>query len=265
MKWIFASVALLLATLIAPAQTGKITIDLAPNVQGHGSGTVIWNEGNYSFIVTNKHIGAEFGRMVFTIDGVSYPAGRAAHSPDSDLSLIFVNANLPVAKLATEDPTPGTKVTHKGITSKNARGEVIGQTALDNGAFGGLYSCEQGDSGAALFNEAGEVVGVNFGKTMFTDRPNWALFVPVSKTQLLLVQASTPAFPRLAALKDKFKNWFHKKPVPAPTPIPPKTAVGTPLYQCPNGQCTPCIGPDGRPCIYSQPTCPNGQCPLQKK
>lgn len=139
---------------------------------GIGSGVIVSADG---YIVTNHHVvdGAE-GIKVDLSDNRTFDAKVIGSDKPSDLALLKISAsNLPVLPLGDSDRTKvgdvvlaignplgvGQTVT-MGIISAKGR-----QTGLSNGSFEDFLQTDaainQGNSGGALVNTNGELVGVN--------------------------------------------------------------------------------------------------------
>ena len=137
-----------------------------------GSGVIVTHDG---YILTNHHVvdGAEKIRVTLT-DGRSFDAKVIGSDAPSDLALLKINAsNLPVlvlgdsksvrvgdVVLAIGNPLNVGQTVTMGIISAKGR-----QTGLSNGSFEDFLQTDapinQGNSGGALINTAGELVGIN--------------------------------------------------------------------------------------------------------
>ncbi|MET0623850.1 MAG: DegQ family serine endoprotease [Pyrinomonadaceae bacterium] len=137
-----------------------------------GSGVVISPDG---YIVTNHHVvdGAEQITVEFT-DRRSFPAKLVGNDPPSDLAVLKVEAkDLPVLTLGDSDrvrvgdvvlavgnPLGVGQTVTAGIISAKGR-----RTGLSDGSFEDFLqtdaSINQGNSGGALVNTSGELVGIN--------------------------------------------------------------------------------------------------------
>ena len=137
-----------------------------------GSGVVISPDG---YIVTNHHVvdGAEQITVEFA-DRRSFPAKLVGNDPPSDLAVLKVEAkDLPVLTLGDSDRVRvgdvvlavgnplgiGQTVTAGIISAKGRR------TGLSDGSFEDFLQTDaainQGNSGGALVNTSGELVGIN--------------------------------------------------------------------------------------------------------
>jgi serine protease Do len=140
--------------------------------QGLGSGVVISQDG---YIVTNHHVidGAEQIRAEFS-DRRTFDARLVGSDPPSDLAVLKIEAtNLPVLTLGNSDnvrvgdvvlavgnPLGVGQTVTSGIISAKGR-----QTGLSDGSFEDFLQTDaainRGNSGGALVNTAGELVGIN--------------------------------------------------------------------------------------------------------
>lgn len=140
--------------------------------QGIGSGVLVRQDG---YILTNHHVidGADEIRIDL-LDRRTYPAKLVGSDPPSDIAVLKVNAsNMPVLPLADSDSVRvgdvclaignplglGQTVT-SGIVSAKGRA-----TGLSNGSFEDFLQTDapinQGNSGGALVNVAGQLIGIN--------------------------------------------------------------------------------------------------------
>lgn len=144
---------------------------------GLGSGVIISSDG---YIVTNNHVIADAERLEVTLnDNRNYNATVIGADPTTDLALIKIDApdlhaipigdseNLKVGEwvLAVGNPFGFTSTVTAGIVSAKARN--ISTTTGSQGS-GGIESyiqtdaaVNQGNSGGALVNLDGELVGIN--------------------------------------------------------------------------------------------------------
>jgi Do/DeqQ family serine protease len=144
----------------------------APRQQGLGSGIIVSGEG---YILTNHHVidGAEEITIVLS-DKRAYPARLVGSDPPSDLAVLKVDErNLPVLTMGNSDaarigdvvlaignPLGLEQTVTAGIISAKGR-----TTGLSDGSFEDFIQTDapinQGNSGGALINTAGELVGIN--------------------------------------------------------------------------------------------------------
>src|SRR5215207_9158066 len=143
-----------------------------PRQQGLGSGIIVSSDG---YILTNHHVidGAEEITIVLS-DKHAYPARVVGSDPPSDLAVLKVDqSNLPVLSMGNSDaarigdvvlaignPLGLEQTVTAGIISAKGR-----TTGLSDGSFEDFIQTDapinQGHSGGALINTAGELVGIN--------------------------------------------------------------------------------------------------------
>jgi serine protease Do len=137
-----------------------------------GSGVIVASDG---YILTNNHVvdGAESIKVEVS-DGHTYTAKLIGTDPPSDLALLKIDAaNLPTATLGNSDqvrvgdvalaignPLGVGKTVTMGIVSAKGR-----QTDVGDGSYEDFIQTDapinQGNSGGALINTRGEVIGIN--------------------------------------------------------------------------------------------------------
>jgi len=140
--------------------------------RGLGSGVVVESDG---YVLTNNHVvdGAESIKVELT-DGRTFDATLVGTDPPSDLALLKVGASaLPTATLGDSD---GVRVGDVALAIGNPLG--VGQTVtmgivsakgratgLGDGGYEDFIQTDapinQGNSGGALVNTRGEVIGIN--------------------------------------------------------------------------------------------------------
>ncbi len=139
--------------------------------QGSGSGFIIRQDG---VILTNNHVVEDAKEITVTLtDKQEYPAKVLGRDPKTDLAVLKIEpkGTLPVAKLgdsenlqvgdwvmAIGNPFGLSNTVTAGIVS--AKGRVIGAGPYDD-FIQTDASINPGNSGGPLFNERGEVVGIN--------------------------------------------------------------------------------------------------------
>ena len=139
--------------------------------QGSGSGFVIRQDG---VILTNNHVVEDAKEITVTLtDKQEYAAKVLGRDPKTDLAVLKIEpkGELPVAKLGDSDnlqvgdwvmaignPFGLSNTVTAGIVS--AKGRVIGAGPYDN-FIQTDASINPGNSGGPLYNEGGEVVGIN--------------------------------------------------------------------------------------------------------
>ncbi len=145
-------------------------------VTGAASGIIISEDG---YIVTNAHVvnGADTVKVSLN-DGTEYEAKVLGYAPDNDIAVCKIDAKgLNYAKFGDSDTV---EVGELAVVIGNPLGQVNG--AVTAGIISALNypykddeheinamqtdaAINQGNSGGALFNSYGEVVGVVFAKT----------------------------------------------------------------------------------------------------
>lgn len=139
--------------------------------QGSGSGFIISQDG---IILTNNHVVEDAKEITVTVaDKQEYSAKVLGRDPKTDLAVLKIEpkGDLPVAKLGDSDalqvgdwvmaignPFGLSNTVTAGIVS--AKGRVIGAGPYDD-FIQTDASINPGNSGGPLFNERGEVVGIN--------------------------------------------------------------------------------------------------------
>lgn len=213
-----------------------------------GSGTVFWSEGGVSLVLTNKHVAICDGGVTVTHDGKIYPATRGGYCSDGDLGIIWVKAELPAVELAANDPAPDEHIRFWGRTTSFGEGRVTGSMPfIGCPTITGNHPLASGDSGSGVFNDKGELVGVNWG-TLSTGQPSF--FVPVSTATVFVVE-TCQWFPKLQLhFKDRMAARRIAKSLPSwaggskpePPAVKPKAPVAAPMAPfsnspCPGGKC----------------------------
>jgi len=139
--------------------------------QGAGSGFIVRNDG---LILTNNHVVEEAKEITVTLsDQSEYPAKVIGRDAKTDLAIVKIEPKgaLPAANLGDSDqlrvgdwvmaignPFGLSETVTAGIVS--AKGRVIGSGPYDN-FIQTDASINPGNSGGPLFNERGDVVGIN--------------------------------------------------------------------------------------------------------
>ncbi len=144
-----------------------------PQPKGSGSGVIISDDG---YIVTNNHVieGAE--KLEVTLnDNSTYNATVVGTDPNTDIALIKISAknlqpivfgnsdNIKVGEwvLAVGNPFTFNSTVTAGIISAKARGFAESKTAGIKAFIQHDAAVNPGNSGGALVNTAGELIGVN--------------------------------------------------------------------------------------------------------
>jgi serine protease Do len=144
----------------------------APMQRGLGSGVIVTNDG---YILTNHHVVEGAGKIQVELsDRRVLEAKVIGNDPPSDLAVIKIDGtNLPVVAigdsnamrvgdlvLAVGNPLGVGQTVTMGIVSAKGRA-----TGLGNGSYEDFLQTDapinQGNSGGALVNTAGELIGIN--------------------------------------------------------------------------------------------------------
>lgn len=138
---------------------------------GSGSGTVVLRDGDKAVILTNKHVVLDEDKKVedklwVLKDGKRYNATVIKVHEKSDIALVSATISLPAVTIATVKPLKGDKIRHFGKATGPQEGTVDGWTEFvyEGMAMNSLIFSVPGDSGAGIFNEKGQLVGVHFGR-----------------------------------------------------------------------------------------------------
>ena len=143
-------------------------------VQAAGSGVIISSDG---YIVTNNHVVEDAEKVTITLnDKREYEGEIIGTDPASDLALIKINENrLPFLKFANSDsvrigewvlaignPMGLNSTVTAGIISAKARQLNTGRNTMSDEVYLQTDAAvNSGNSGGALVNAAGQLVGIN--------------------------------------------------------------------------------------------------------
>lgn len=142
--------------------------------QGKGSGVIITPDG---YIVTNSHVieGAAIIRVTM-VDGKKYQGRVIGSDPAVDLAVVKIDArNLPAAELGDSDKLKvgeyvlaigyplgfGTTVTHGIVSATDRRNLEVAEGRVLRQAIQTDAPINRGNSGGALANIKGQLVGIN--------------------------------------------------------------------------------------------------------
>ena len=141
---------------------------------GAGSGVIISDDG---YIVTNNHVVEDAQEIVVTLnDKREFKATVIGTDPQTDLALIKIEVeNLPTLRfgnsdevrigewvLAVGNPFNLTSTVTAGIVSAKARNlGILGENTTVESFIQTDAAVNQGNSGGALVNAAGELIGIN--------------------------------------------------------------------------------------------------------
>ncbi|MDR1203935.1 MAG: trypsin-like peptidase domain-containing protein [Peptococcaceae bacterium] len=165
--------------------------------KGSGSGIIITADG---FILTNNHVidGANAVK-VHLKSGEEYPATLAGYDPKTDLAVIKINAQgLPVAILGDSSTL---QVGEMAVAIGNPLGELQGTVTVGiisalnrsmviEGKTMNLLQTDAainfGNSGGALVNSFGEVIGINTAKTSAVGVEGLGFAIPVNDAKPII-------------------------------------------------------------------------------
>ncbi|HSV73692.1 MAG TPA: trypsin-like peptidase domain-containing protein [Chthonomonadales bacterium] len=181
-------------------------------VQGKGSGVLISSDG---YIVTNSHVVEHASIIRVTVKGGRQFDGRVIGAdPQADIAVVKVDGSgLPSAELGDSDALRvgefvlavgnplgiGTTVTHGIVSATNRRNLAVGSGRILRQALQTDAPITQGNSGGALANLRGQLVGIN--TAIASDRGGAPLgigfAIPVNPTRsvlrrLIAVSRTTP-------------------------------------------------------------------------
>ncbi len=143
--------------------------------QGLGSGIIVRRDGKTYYVVTNNHVAGDATEISVAVDdGREFPAKLVGKDPRKDLALVSFESSdsFPIARLGDSD---GVKVGDWAIAVGNPLGfmssvtmgivSAVGRTGGPAGNINDFIQTDaainQGNSGGALVNIRGEVVGIN--------------------------------------------------------------------------------------------------------
>lgn len=153
-----------------------------------GSGVVVSSDG---LIVTNKHVveNEDIGYEVIFQNGEVYPVQKIVRDKINDLALIKIEAkDLKIANIygSKEDLKLGQKViavgNALGFSNSVSLGIISGlkrEIELDGKVVKNLIQTDaainMGNSGGALFNSVGDLIGINTARTDYADNIGFAI------------------------------------------------------------------------------------------
>jgi len=143
--------------------------------RGLGSGIIVRRNGGTYYVLTNNHVAGEASEISLTLnDGREFPAKLVGKDPRKDLALVSFQSkeDFPIAILGDSDAI---KVGDWAIAVGNPLGLIssvtmgivsaVGRTGGPAGNINDFIQTDaainQGNSGGALVNIRGEVVGIN--------------------------------------------------------------------------------------------------------
>jgi hypothetical protein len=201
---------------------GRVKVDRDGGVVAYGSGTPVACEGKKALILTNAHVVRDLDRdapIAVTVEGTEYAAKYVGgskvtavgereikvHGPD--LCLVEVDAELGWAEFDTAGFGEGERVWRWGYGGSTdgkpvLRGGKVVKSPLEN-SLADEGGSVVGDSGSGVFNRAGKLVGVTWGR----DDGGRGLSVPLTTVHTFLTDTAPDRYPefrkRLAGMKDK--------------------------------------------------------------
>lgn len=145
-----------------------------PPIVGSGSGVIISSDG---YIVTNNHVIDGADKVEVTLNNkFTYTADVVGRDPSTDLALIKIEAeNLPYLQFANSDDVKvgewvlavgnpfnlNSTVTAGIVSAKTRRIDIIHKDLAIESFIQTDAAVNQGNSGGALVNTRGELVGIN--------------------------------------------------------------------------------------------------------
>ena len=181
-------------------------------VEGAGSGVIIGEKDDQLLIATNNHMVADTTSIAVTFcDDMTVEAHVKGADPKNDIAVIAIplsdipedtRSAIKVAKLHTEhDIRPGQYVIAIGNSLNMGQTVTAGiVSAVDREVEGGDEAFNNniqtdaaingGNSGGALLNTKGEVIGINMGKYVDTEVEGVGFSIPIYKVMDELEQYS---------------------------------------------------------------------------
>lgn len=157
-----------------PEDTENHPLGILREVRGKGSGVILSADG---YIVTNKHVIEDANRIRVTLpDGNWHYARLIGSDPQTDLAVIRIDAtHLPVADIGDSDTLQvgewsiavgnplglGSTITVGVISALNRRNLQIEEGRQLDGAIQTDAAINRGNSGGALANINGQLIGIN--------------------------------------------------------------------------------------------------------
>lgn len=163
-------------------------------VSGEGSGIIMLEEGNYTYILTCAHVISDGSSFTVTLNnGDEYDATMVGYDNQTDIGVLRISATgLQVAEFADSDSAvvgeqvvaigcPGGLEFMNSVTS----GYISAVARPVSSSIGYDQECIQtdaainpGNSGGALFNMQGQIIGVNSSKIASTEYEGMGFAVP---------------------------------------------------------------------------------------
>lgn len=240
-----------------------------------GTGTAIAVENGKTLVLTNAHVaqagyshsvtywseGKPYTSPAKFIEGsqVTDAGGNTIRIHGPDLALLEVNAELRTAELADEIPAPGQAVSIYGFGGAGVYGTVpihkTGRTLAEDGArtMAGdpiartSIETVNGDSGAGIFNDAGQLVAVHWGGGAVRLDTVHSFTVNVLhrnglfsrfKDRIAARRIGKQVSAAVAAVPKTFYSWFPAAPANPPPVKSPPIVVAPPFAgACVGGSC----------------------------
>lgn len=179
-----------------PEEKPELTAVVVVTDKGAGSGNCIAKKGEKRLILTNKHVLKEVND-VWVVKNSKLIRGTIEfiNGGEDDIAAFSVPLDIPVAKLASKNPSIGDEVYHFGKTSGKTSGKVIGFVDFlkPNGSTYTEITSDNlsivGDSGSGVFCR-GEFIGLNSGRIGPVDA-GLACSVPVLTVKKILSEYLT--------------------------------------------------------------------------
>lgn len=163
-------------------------------VSGEGSGIVMLEDGDYTYILTCAHVISDGTSFRVTLNnGDEYDASLVGYDNQTDIGVLRIKAKrLKVAEFADSDSTvvgeqvvaigcPGGIDFMNSVTSGYVSAldrPVSSSIGYDNECIQTDAAINPGNSGGALFNMQGQIIGVNSSKIASTDYEGMGFAVP---------------------------------------------------------------------------------------
>jgi hypothetical protein len=240
------------------------------------SGVIVEANGTTAVVLTCWHGMRDGGDsvVVYTYTGAAFAARVLGAEPQRDLlALSIADPRLPVRPLAADPPQPGTVTVMTGFANRIYRplsGRVVGYVQI---AVKGPYDWVQitgegrnGDSGAAVLNQQGQVVAIVWGSRDGHHYGTWCgwirrwlagLLRPLDRplVPVITTTITTPTQP-VAPLQPPLPLPSQQPPQPQPSqpaqPTPPTQPTTQPPAPAP-----PAVlhfyGADGKPLTITDP------------
>jgi S1-C subfamily serine protease len=174
MKTLFSMAVLAICATVAqatdPVKSTVKVVCYRGEVTDNGSGTVVYNKGGKSLVLTNRHVCPDGNCEIDVYSkGEIYEARWLGVADRGDLAMLEIDTDLPAAPIARNAPKQGETLRRWGYPNgrrqKAKQGKYLGDVGFAGAArvFGVAGESVHGESGSAEFNENGEVVAVLWG------------------------------------------------------------------------------------------------------